>query len=110
MSHTAKLPDIQSSHENFLTEAMGMMLDAVFPKGQEEQKEKAKSLISSYSFHQAHLSSISRNPYKAMSQTQIFLEQPNFNHGVMVKERSFDKALDKVQITDLSTGGSKTTS
>ena len=98
----AKLPDIQSSHENFLTEAMGMMLDAVFPKGQEEQKEKAKSLISSYSFHQAHLSSISRNPYKAMSQTQIFLEQPNFNHGVMVKERSFDKALDKVQITDLS--------
>ena len=98
----AKLPNIQSSHENFLTEAMGILLDQVFPDGHDDQKEKAKSLISSYSFHQAHLASISKNPYKAMSQTTIFLEQPNFSHGPGVKERSFDKALDKVQVTDLS--------
>ena len=98
----AKLPDIQSSHENFLTEAMGILLDQAFPAGHDDQKEKAKSLISSYSFHQAHLASISKNPYKAMSQSQIFLEQPNFSHGAGVKERSFDKAMDKVQVTDLS--------
>ena len=98
----AKLPDIQSSHENFLTEAMGILLDQAFPAGHDDQKEKAKNLISSYSFHQAHLASISKNPYKAMSQSTIFLEQPSFSHGPGVKERSFDKAMDKVQVTDLS--------
>ena len=98
----AKLPNIQTSHENFLTEAMGILLDQVFPEGPDDQKEKAKSLISSYSFHQAHLASISKNPYKAMTQSTIFLEQPNFSHGPGIKERSFDKAMDKVQVTDLS--------
>ena len=98
----ATLPDLKSGHEGLLTEALSIILDTAIPAENEAAKERAKDLITSYTFHQNHQRNISRNPYKAMSEFKTFLEIPNFSHPPTSKEKSFDKALDAAQIVELS--------
>ena len=98
----ATLPDLKSGHEGLLTEALSIILDTAIPDENEAAKERAKELITSYTFHQNHQRNISRNPYKALSECKPFLEIPCFKHPPGSKEKSFDKALDSAQIVELS--------
>ena len=98
----ASLPDLKSGHEGLLTEALSIILDTAIPADNEAAKERAKDLITSYTFHQNHQRNISRNPYKALSECKPFLEIPCFKHPPNSKEKSFDKALDSAQVVELS--------
>ena len=100
----ANVAEVQPGHENYLTQALGLILDAAVPETDENAsvKRKARELITSYSSHQAHKANIERNPWVAHSTTIPFLTPPSFVHAQGAKERSFEKALTNISQTDLS--------
>ena len=96
-STLANLPDKVDGAEGLMTKLMGTMISRL--PGTQDEKEKWKEMLEIANLHNKQRANISKNPYKAQSQTTPLLEIPNFIHSQ--KERAMDKILDRAPKTDL---------